>query len=152
MDNQWRLKDFAYNWECSNKCKVIKLMAMFHLMVIMGFIFNPSSIEDCLLSLSMQLELFVKSHQKLQFVYSKRKNSTKLSKHPKLTKKNLDQSVRQPMRDHSTSRECSHHCLHHLPTLVPKLPPCLGWVTVEFELIYCLLDLLNEVPKARIKL
>ena len=63
----------------------------------------------------------------------------------------LDRSMRQPMRDHCTTWECSHHCPHHLSTLLPNLPPCLGWAIVGSELIYCVSDLLNEVPKARIK-
>ena len=55
------------------------------------------------------------------------------------------------MRDHCTSHKCSQHCPYHLPTFVPKLPPCLRWATMGFELIYYVSNLLNEVPKARIK-
>ena len=55
------------------------------------------------------------------------------------------------MRDYYTTWECSHHCPHHFPILVPNLPPCFGWGSVGSKLIYCVSNLLNEVPKAKIK-
>ena len=76
------------------------------------------------------IELYIKSLPKLQFVYSKRKVSTKLIYAPKRGKRNLDWSMRQPMSGHCTSRESSLHCPHHPPTRIPKLLPYLGWATM----------------------
>ena len=55
--------------------------------------------------------------------------------------------MRQPIRDHSTLRESSHHCLHHLSTFLPYL----GWITVGSRRNKCVSDLLNLIPKERIK-
>ena len=97
------------------------------------------------------LELYGKSHPKLQFVYSKRKVSTKLFYAPKRNEKNLDQSMRQPIRDHCTLRESSHHCPHHFPTRIPMLLPYLGWATMASRRNKCVSHLLNLIPKERIK-
>ena len=72
--------------------------------------------------------------------------------HQNETKKNLDRSMRQPMRNHCTPRKCSRSCLHHFPTLIPNLLPHIGWAIVGSQCIQCVSDLLNEAPKVRIKL
>ena len=111
----------------------------------------------CRLCLTIQtwsrLELYEKSQPKLQFVYSKRKVSTKLFYAPKQDEFffYVDQSMRQPIRDHCTLRESSHHCPHHFPTRIPMLLPYLRWATVRSGRNKCVSDLLNSIPKERIK-
>ena len=72
--------------------------------------------------------------------------------HQKETKKNLDRSMRQPMRNSCTPRKCSCSCPHHFPTLIPNLLPHVGWAIVGSQCIRCMSNLLNEAPKVRIKL
>ena len=72
--------------------------------------------------------------------------------HQKETKKNLDPSMRQPMRNHCTPRKCSRSCTHHFPTLIPNLLPHVGWAIMGSQCIQCVSDLLNEALKVRIKL
>ena len=71
--------------------------------------------------------------------------------HQNEMKKNLDWSMRQPIRDHCTLRESSHHCPHYFPTRIPMLLPYLGWATVESRRNKCVSNLLNLISKERIK-
>ena len=55
------------------------------------------------------------------------------------------------MSGHCTSRESGLHCPHHPRTCIPKLLPYLGWAIVGSRCIKCVSDLLNVVPKVRIR-